>query len=317
MSSQPTIVGAGLAGLIAAHAWPTARILEAAPAPVQSHRALLRFRSDAVARLTGAEFRRVQVRKGLWSEGAYRAPDIRLANLYAQKVLGAAGLGAERSVWNLAPVERFVAPETFHEQLLAGAEGRVGWDTPVDFAAIAAWNDERGEVARPLISTAPLPTVLDALGLPSPVEFHRAPITVERWRVPGADLFQTVYFPDVETSLYRASITGDVLILEYAGNPGETWSIQDTALAARAFGLEHRELDLEETVTQKYGKILSIDSATRKELLFQLTHNYGVYSLGRFATWRNILLDDVVQDIEVIKRLLNSASSYDLRRVAS
>lgn len=313
--TNPTIVGAGLAGLIAAHAWPTARILEAAPAPTQTHRALLRFRSDAVARLTGTEFRRVQVRKGLWSEGTYRAPDIRLANLYAQKVLGAAGLGAERSVWNLAPVERFVAPDTFHEQLLDGAEGRVAWGAPVDFRLESeARRLEAGH--GPLISTAPLPVLLNALGMEG-VPFHRAPITVERWRVPGADLYQTVYFPDMETSLYRASITGDVLILEYAGNPGETWSIEDTHLAARAFGLEHRELDLEETVAQKYGKIVAIDARVRKELLFKLTHNHGIYSLGRFATWRNILLDDVVQDIEVIKRLLNAGSAYDLRRAAS
>src|SRR5690606_13136758 len=130
----PIIVGAGLAGLVAAHAWPNSPLLEAAPSPGPMHKALLRFRSEAVSNLTGIDFRRVQVRKGLWAGGAFRAPDIRLANLYAQKVLGAAGLGSgERSIWNLAPVERYVAPDNFYERLLEQVGSRVNWGEAVNF----------------------------------------------------------------------------------------------------------------------------------------------------------------------------------------
>ncbi len=81
------IIGAGLSGLIAAHAWPTAPVFEALP-EAQPHRALLRFRSDNVARLTGIEFKRVTVRKGLFWRGEYRTPTIALANAYSLKVLG-------------------------------------------------------------------------------------------------------------------------------------------------------------------------------------------------------------------------------------
>ena len=107
--TTPTIVGAGLAGLIAAHAWPQATVLEAAPKPRAGHRALLRFRSEAVGRLTGIEFRRVTVRKGIWADGAYQHPAIRWANLYAQKVVNR--LAGDRSIWNLETSERFIAPE--------------------------------------------------------------------------------------------------------------------------------------------------------------------------------------------------------------
>jgi len=37
---------------------------------------------------------------------------------------------------------------------------------------------------------------------------------------------------------------------------------------------------------------------------------YNVYSLGRYATWRNILLDDVYHDINVIKQLMDSDGYY-------
>lgn len=315
-TNAPTIVGAGLAGLIAAHAWPTARILEASPEPRESHRALLRFRTDAVARLTGTEFRPVQVRKGIWSEGRYVPADIRVANLYARKVIGR--VAGERSIWNLDPVERFIAPDDFYERLVDQCGPRIHWDHKADFEGYSAHRTERG--SGPMISTAPLPLTLAALGVEvqdTGALFERAPITVERWRVPGADLFQTVYFPDEDTSLYRASITGDVMILEYAGDPGESWSVHDLNLAARAFGLSDDALEMEERVGQRYGKISPIPDALRKQLLFRLTHHYNIYSLGRFATWRNILLDDVVKDIDVIKRLMNTASDYELRHAAT
>jgi hypothetical protein len=301
----PIIIGAGLAGLVAAHAWPQATVLERATGPSPQHRALLRFRSDAVARLTGMEFRRVLVRKGLWSDGAYRAPDIRLANLYAQKVLGEAGLGAARSVWDLAPVERFTAPEDFYSQMVEAVGPRIQW-------GISA---KPSVIHDPIVSTAPLPVTLADCGVNFPEgTFVRAPITVERWRVRGADLYQTVYFPDLDTRLYRASITGSVLILECAGQSPDA---ADIDLVLRAFGLFAPAVDLEERVEQRFGKIAEIDSALRKNLLFKLTHEHDIYSLGRFATWRNVLLDDVVHDIDVIKRLMRSGAKYDLKRAAA
>lgn len=305
--TQPTIVGAGLAGLIAAHAWPGAAVLEAAPGPAPMHKALLRFRSDAVARLTGTEFRPVQVRKGIWSEGRYVPADIRVANLYARKVIGR--VAGERSIWNLEPVERFIAPDDFYERLVDQCGPRIHWGQKADFERRAPG---------PMISTAPLPLTLAALGVQDAAgtTFERAPITVERWHVAGADAFQTVYFPDMETTLYRASLTGSTLILEYAGGmgaPDET----APALAAEAMGLDPDRMSLLEAVEQKYGKIQPIPDATRKRLLFRLTHEHGIYSLGRFATWRNILLDDVAHDITVIKRLMRSGVNYDLRRATA
>lgn len=301
-STHPIIVGAGLAGLIAAHAWPSATIIEAAPAPRAGHRALLRFRSDAVANITGIEFRKVRVHKGIWSEGRLVQPNICVANRYAQKVLGR--LGGDRSIWNLESVDRFVAPETFYEQLVEAVKLRVFWDTKANLADI-----------RPgIISTAPLPATLSALGIPHEAQFTRAPITVVRCRVPGADVFQTVYFPDAETPMYRASITGDTLIIEAmaSGVDVREWMPRAAVLVGRAFGIG--DLQQQEVVQQEYGKIAPIPDAARKQLLFRLTQQHGIYSLGRFATWRNVLLDDVVHDVHVIKRLMRS-SAYDASRV--
>lgn len=298
----PTIVGAGLAGLIAAHAWPQAQVLEAAARPRAGHRALLRFRTEAVGRLTGIEFRRVTVRKGLWAEGEFRAPSIRWANMYAQKVMGDGRLVGERSIWKLDTVERFIAPDNLYEQLIDAVGSRIHWNTNASFGT--------GQL---LVSTAPLPVVLRALEITAPVEFPRAGIRVTRWRVRGADVFQTVYFPERCLGVYRASITGDVLIAESTAPLDEA----DIAEIERAFGLRMEECELLEAVEQKFGKIAPIDDAVRKQLLFRLTHEHNIYSLGRFATWRNLLLDDVVDDVTAIKKLLKANSAYDVRKAAA
>ena len=308
--TPPTIVGAGLAGLMAAHAWPTARVLEAAPRPTSAHKALLRFRSDAVAKLVGVEFRKVRVRKGIWVHGRLVAPNIRVANLYAQKVTGA--LNGDRSIWNLDAVDRFIAPDDLHEQLLDAVGSRITWGEAVHFG-------ELPKSAR-IVNTAPLPVVLKSLKivLPEQPAFDRSAIVVRRWKIPRCDVFQTIYFPEPYFGVYRASITGDLLIAEFVHSPDSQDALSEIAAA---FGLDAVELKNDwvelPRVEQKYGKIQPLPDQLRKEILFRLTHEYAIYSLGRFGTWRNCLLDDVANDITVIKRLLRDNSAYELRRAAS
>ena len=228
-------------------------------------------------------------------------PNISVANRYAKKVIGR--IAGERSIWNLDPVDRYVAPDTFYEQLVDAAHLRIFWSTKADFSAMRAVN----------ISTAPLPVVLSELGIQTELQFERAPITVVRCRVRGADVFQTVYFPDEETPMYRASITGETLIIEAMTTDiaVKEWMPRALTLIGRAFATE--VVQVMDTVQQQYGKIVPIADADRKRLLFELTQQRGLYSLGRFATWRNILLDDVVKDVHAIKRMMNS-SPYDVRR---
>lgn len=284
------IAGAGLTGLMAGYVFPRATICEASKEPPLGHKALLRFRSDAVSRLTGIEFRKVRVRKGIFVHGeGYVRPSIGLANLYSRKCLGR--LVGERSIWNLDPVDRWIAPEDFYDQMFDVMRSRIALDYPVNFL----------RDPKPIISTAPMEVALRECGLPL-VEFPRQPITVVRAHVPDCDLHQTVYFPHPGFSLYRASITGNLLIAEFAGEIDENW----WRLVMDAFGFDTIEGPLEE-VEQHYGKIAPIDEDFRRASIARLTTGHNIYSVGRFATWRNILADDVVNDLAVIKRLIHSS----------
>lgn len=307
MSNTPVIVGAGLAGLIAAHAWPSFQVVEAAPEPRAMHKAVLRFRNDSVSRLTGIEFKKVRVRKGIWSGMKFCEPSIKLANMYSRKVL-LGRVEGDRSIWNIEPADRYIAPDDFYEQLIEATKDRVTWGLPVDY-----------KVPGRKISTAPLPNVLTSLReemtFTEGVSFLRWPINVLRAKVPGCEVYQTVYFPDDDCPMYRASITGDNLIMEAVATPGESpaWIQRALVNAGRAFGIDNFDMMDTNPHEQKFGKIAPIPDELRKSLMFTLSHDHNVYSLGRFATWRNILLDDVVDDIAVIKRLMRS-DAYSLRR---
>jgi len=287
------IYGAGLAGLLAGCVFQAATIHEASPPHTTTHRALLRFRSKAVADAVGIEFRPVCVRKGLWYQNAFHPPTIQLANWYSRKVTDQL---LDRSIWDLSSVERYIAPENLIEQLIDRCSTRIQWNSPL--TAMPAKGDG------PVISTIPMSLMVGMTPppLPPPV-FRFQPIIVRRWRVPTADVYQTVYIPDPNTSLYRVSITRDLVIAEYMreADDYDFW---------RAFGLTGDEATPLEVTRQRFGKIAPIEDRWRKQFMFHLTQTYGMYSVGRFATWRNILLDDVIHDLAIIKRMIN-ANLYD------
>jgi hypothetical protein len=296
------IVGAGLAGLIAGHVFPNAVIIERQPEPSSAHRALLRFRSDVISNITGVPFRKVRVHKGVWYEGEHHhAVNVRMANEYSRKVMG--GRVLTRSIWDLSSVDRWVAPEDFHARLVEACKARIDWGIDAKPAVLRGASDE------PIVSTMPMPEALALWYFDQPRNidlFKRAPIAVRRWRIPGADVHQTVYFPSNATSTYRVSITGDIMIAE---SMDEEHAVHEDEVR-EVFGLE--ALDLEElgTVEQRYGKIVPIDNRVRREFIHNLSRDIGIYSVGRFATWRNILLDDVAKDLRIVKEMIEQQDTY-------
>jgi len=297
------IFGAGLAGLLAGCHFQQATIYEAQPFN-KPHKAVLRFRSSAVGDAVGIEFRKVRVHKDVWPASTVNPKQ---ANLYAQKV---AGVLTNRSIWNLDAVDRYIAPEDFIEQLIERCSERIKWGCKIIGNDITR-NSHRDE---PIISTLPMSSLWQWFnsGAPNdlpacPVDFSFKKIFIRRFRVEGADVFQTIYFPEPDTNLYRVSITGDLLIAEYVNQI-------DEYVFYSAFGLRESDCQELDMGYKQYGKIKTINDEWRKEFIYDLTTRYNVFSLGRYATWRNILLDDVIKDIAVLKKMMKS-SAYDRARI--
>lgn len=306
------IVGAGLAGLLTACKIGHADIFEKGK-QIEQHKALLRFRDESVSHLTGIPFRAVTVRKGIHHHGVtYGTCTPAFANTYARKVTGK--IAADRSIWNLDTVVRYIAPEDFYDQLVHRHRSRISFENSV--GTIFRAEELREKVA--IINTAPLPVILKACGfLPSQykAEFESSGIEVFRYRLPrGTDVFQTLYFPEIDLRTFRASITGDLLIIEKITNRSEysKWdgpAFDELTYICDAFGICPSDLEEIERVDQRYGKIIELPRESREAILLELTRDFNVFSIGRFATWRNILLDDVVKDIDIVQRLM-AASSY-------
>lgn len=303
------ILGAGLAGCIAGHLFPGSLLLERGKREeVGAHKALLRFRSDAISRITGIPFRKVQVLKAVaYRDDYWAGVDIPLViqNMYARKVTG--GLSA-RSLRNLAPVTRYVAPGDFHERMVRQLDVRFGFNIGVVSGLCIGCEGEgdwyEREENEAVLSTLPLPVLLKLAKMEQTGNFTRLAIDVQRWKIKNCDLFQTVYFPDPRHPIYRASITGDTLIVESMGGQPNLLPLMETVVLP-AFDLNWDDTESAGWVNrQEYGKILPLADDARHHILMELTRQHRVYSLGRFATWRNILLDDLPQDADRIRELM-------------
>lgn len=320
MKQPVMIIGGGLAGLITACHFPNSIVYEAGERAPQ-HKALLRFRGEEVSRITGIPFKAVTVDKAVYFRGNYyhdHCP-INLANMYSMKVTNQFG---SRSIMKLKTATRYIAPDDFYDQLVDKLGDRIFFNTPVD--ALCGYSET------PIINTSPLPVMMKLAGIDQKIDFSfdKANIRVYRFKIKRkCELYQTIYFPDYSVRTYRASITGDTLIIETiplvsvseaaVEAAGGITRYRDIKLRAEvdevltAFGLSWSDIALEEVekVDQKYGKIVDIPKDLRHALLLQLTMDLNVFSVGRFATWRNILLDDVAHDLAEVEKLIK-ANNY-------
>lgn len=290
------IIGAGLTGCLAAYAFKDAVIHEYLKAP-RVHSAVLRFRTEEVSKLTGIPFKKVTVHKAVSVSGGFVTPNLRHMNHYSLKVTGGY---YDRSIGNLEPSVRYIAPIDFHKRMLDHLGNRVFYGSDVNLV----------DMAVPVISTLPLGVLVNKFNLDAklPTEaLASAPIYVTTVDYSHCDLYQTIYFPDLDTPVYRASMTGGQMIIESMAPIDHAQVVE----VQKTFGLGERiPLPDKRSVKQVIGKFTPLEETYRQQLMYDITTALGVYSLGRHATWRKILLDDVVQDINRIESMLKT-SAYD------
>jgi hypothetical protein len=305
------IIGAGLAGLLAGNMLRRRplQIVERQSGLPNNHHAVLRFRTTRVSEQVHVPFRSVKVFKSI------DEPDpIKAAMLYARKVTG----GYEvRSLINLEPSERYIAPLNLIEMMSQGLDIAYG----VDGLAFCAPTKREEMGMSPIISTLPMPLLMDALEWqgPRPAFSNVAGFTIKA-QIRNCDIFATRYYcADVNDSLYRASITGDQLIMEFVGEPDERKGSTGVYDIAEHFGIQEEDvIDISEPKKARYQKLAKLSDEDNKKaqaFMHWATLNFQVYSLGRFAKWQaGLLLDDVVQDVLKIERWMNASNGYELKK---
>jgi hypothetical protein len=303
------IIGAGMSGLLAGQYFRSMqpKIVEKQDSLPNNHKALLRFRSDAVSKLSGIPFKKVRVDKLMnYKEKHITHPTLMHNNLYSQKVTDTI---RGRSIMDLSTVDRYIAPNDFINRLSHGLN-------------IEYNSDARAKIVRQvldpsdvLISTMPIHILSSVLNFELPVQLETKEIWTAKFEIetPKCDVYQTVYYPNPLLPLYRLSITGNMVIAEFCRDPNEDTKWKKELLEHNIlhfldidFGIVYPEVSYPEISYQKYGKLVPVDGSEVKDFMAWATRNYNIYSLGRWGTHRQLLMDDVVKDLDVIRNMILS-----------
>jgi len=302
---QQIIVGAGLAGLLCANMLRNRKpvIFEMQSELPNNHSAILRFRSPLVGDVLGIPFKKVNLIKSVipWKNAVADS----LA--YSDKCGGV--LRSDRSIIaGTVTADRYIAPPDLIQRMAEGLDIR--YNTPVIFETTPK---------TPLISTIPLPALLDNFDHPfTNLKFKSTPGVNITATIDQCDAYVSLYIPNPELKISRISITGDQLIVEVPFKEQSSDRVLNkTELlceAANLLGIEQNRLFNINATKQLYSKIQPIDNDARRAALHRLTDEKNIFSLGRFATWRaGLLLDDIVQDVRLIEKWITEGR-YDMRK---
>ena len=299
------VIGAGMAGLLAAGMMrrDCAEVYEQALELPNNHSAVLRFRSSVVADTLNIPFKEVRAIK---SVEHWRNP-IADAMAYSRKTNGTATL---RSVLTASPEpqRRYIAPP----DLIARMADRV--QAPIYFGRQVttdhALRMRGGGVS--WISTIPMPVMMRILGWKAESKFDFRSGSNLIVDLAGVDAYCSLYVPDPTFPAARISITGSQLVAECYNDWRPLDDFVFAEQCASKMGLHPSQIDGVKRRNQEYGKILPIDEQERRAFILWASQEFGIYSLGRFATWRpGLLMDDIVNDVRVIQRLINqTGESY-------
>ena len=281
-------------------------VCEAKKSLPNNHGALLRFRTDKVGTACAIPFKKVLVHKAIkWNGKLITEPNLFLSNLYSQKVTGSI---LNRSINNLDQVERYIAPVDLINKMASNCT--VEYDSRLTMSGLDYTRD--WEPDRPIVSTVPMPVMMKMIGWKDVPDFPYQKIWTQKATIesPDCDVYQTIYYPDNLVGHYRTSVIGNVVISEFIRKP-EVNPGQHLMVSLREdFGIQAKVLDKIKESSQTYGKIMPIDETIRQRFILELTNKYGIYSVGRFATWRQLLLDDVVKDLQHIERFIRDSNQY-------
>lgn len=316
------IIGAGMSGMLAsiANSQTSPLSFEASESPVSmgDHLAVMRFRDERVPLMLGAEYTSVLVKKAIFSEGKFFDHcNPRFNNLYSLKTTGQI---SSRSIESVEDSKRFIINEISKirlgtNQISYGQKlVRIECSNSESVAVFKCGEKETRFVYDFCISTIPMPSILKATGQSIGADaFKCNPVWISKFETnTHSSVYQTIYFPDQSTQVYRASLEGKSLTIESM----DVLEQSDEELACGAFGLaSHQYTKIFSDRKKTMGKLVPIDSATRKSIICNLTDKFRIYSLGRYAIWKSIRSDEVVKDVEAIRAMMCSRYSTIQSRI--
>lgn len=297
------IVGAGIAGNLACKALSYAHpsIYEAKKiggAGLSNHHAIMRIRNPDVSKYLGCRIRKIKVKKAILFGGKlFDKSNLMLNNLYSMKLYDEIG---DRSLNDLDDCTRYLIDHIPEEK-------NIFYDHEIASISNNTAHFKNGKKCNfdICISTIPLPKMLSVCGMDSSENFSAHPISVVRSKLNiKSNVNQTIYVPDSNYDAYRITLQEQDIIMETISVNKEKME-QDFISLVNFFGVNKFDCSGMSFHEQKLGKIISIDDGKRKGLIGKLTKEFNIYSFGRYAIWKPIRIDHLLDDVEIIKKLSN------------
>lgn len=297
------IIGAGIAGNVAFGAFQSysPQVFEARPektAGLSQHKAVMRIRDPKIGYLLGCNLTKIQVHKMVFFDGQLHSqPSIIFNNLYSLKLYNHLDF---KSINELGFVDRYLIREDiscpgirYNHKLISVKKGELTFE-------VVGKGEKRIEYDF-CISTIPMPVILNSAGISlNKIKFTSNPISVTLLELyTDSYVHQTVYFPEKKFNAYRVTLERSVIIIEGTKEPKE----QEIREILRCFGLGLNDIKISRPHHQKVGKMIPIQDDFRRLHIMNLSRNFNIFSLGRFAIWKPIRVDHLVHDLEKIKRL--------------
>lgn len=322
------IIGAGISGLIAFNFFKKYNpvIIEKNTERefgLNNHSALFRIKDSRIPLLLGLNARKISISKSIYSSREFHEkPTIKMANEYSIKTNGTI---SKRSILNESDngirylinkeelIKEFIKRYKYHCHFgckLINIENKM---ITVDIKDKGLQNFNYNNC----INTTRVDNLLQLTGNKLKVtnkNFKILPIYTANIKLKiKCNVNQTVYIPDRDEIIYRMTLQENKLIIEGTKTIifGDIISLSNSIFGLRECDFDFNSLKYEE---MKQGKIREIEENNRRNIIFNLTKNYHIYSLGRFAIWKNITTNDLMQDCEIIERFINfsdTSGSYD------
>lgn len=207
--------------------------------------------------------------------------------------------------------ERFIAPEDLIDQMVNNIPDEKLWLDNVFTSNSVFLNNKTSKI----ISTIPMPALMKMLEYKSDCDFRYRRGANITFHIKQCEAYCSLYVTDPNSSIWRISVTGDRCVVECGeeilndDNFDEVYRHTIDLLGIDEDRINAKYIDIKQ---QTYSKILPIDDESRKRFIMWASDNFGIYSFGRFATWRpGLLMDDLVQDFRIIMRLIDGESKYN------
>lgn len=311
MNKKIAVIGAGLSGIFAAN-WFSSKgfsvdVYDSGNGEFK-HDAVLRFKDYSVPIILNCLCEKINVKKGYFCSNEFiEKPNILLNNMYSRKVTGELH---ERSIIKDDSGVRYIIKTK--PKLNNNIEFRpnVGFSgcKKINGKIVYFFNNDFESYYDFIISTIPMPYMLDILGIKKSFEFKykNKDIYVYNLKLETeSTIYQTYYFTDFNTKVNRFSIHGKDVIIESIGeiDNDEIINLSDRIGIGSDYVFDlygSKSLNSNNNVS-RLKRIVKIDNVIRKKNILDITEKYNIFSFGRYSVWKpGLMLDDLISDIEKI-----------------